>query len=367
MNVFQILGYKDADIEERLQSMWDTIFSARNTGHFYFETSDGSSYIEDTGNEDVRTEGMSYGMMMAVQMNRKDIFDRLWTWSRKWMYIDSGEYEGFFRWSCTPDGTKNSDGPAPDGEEYYAMALFFASDRWGDGDGIFDYSREAKAILYAAVYGKHPMWNTGNYLIRFVPDSSFTDPSYHLPHFYEQFACHVEPEHKQFWINAARASREYLLASCHSVTGLAPEYAKYDGSPLPIRIHGTFYSDSYRVAANIGLDSLWGGVHPELSRSIEKQLRFFDSKTLDDLMDYHIDGRPCKRRAKHPVGLIATIAESTLALFCNDTMTDEQRNLSSRAVKRFWETPPRTGKRRYYDNCLYFFALLALSGQYKIY
>ena len=31
-------------------------------------------YMEDTGNHDVRTEGMSYGMMVCVQMNRKQEF-----------------------------------------------------------------------------------------------------------------------------------------------------------------------------------------------------------------------------------------------------------------------------------------------------
>ena len=35
------------------------------------------AYVEDTGNHDVRTEGMSYAMMVCVQMNRKEEFDRL--------------------------------------------------------------------------------------------------------------------------------------------------------------------------------------------------------------------------------------------------------------------------------------------------
>ena len=34
---------------------------------------------------------------------------------------------------------------------------------------------------------------------------------------------------------------------------------------------------------------------------------------------------------------------------------------------RFWNESMRTGKYRYYDNGLYFFALLALSGNYRIY
>ena len=36
------------------------------------------AYITDWANHDVRTEGMSYGMMIAVQMNKKREFDALW-------------------------------------------------------------------------------------------------------------------------------------------------------------------------------------------------------------------------------------------------------------------------------------------------
>ena len=35
-------------------------------------------------------------------------------------------------------------------------------------------------------------------------------------------------------------------------------------------------------------------------------------------------------------------------------------------VERLWKEPLRKGDRRYYDNCLYFFAFLALSGKYRI-
>ena len=35
-------------------------------------------------------------------------------------------------------------------------------------------------------------------------------------------------------------------------------------------------------------------------------------------------------------------------------------------IEKLWEQPLRQGERRYYDNCLYFFAFLALSGNYRI-
>ncbi|MNL89672.1 Reducing end xylose-releasing exo-oligoxylanase [compost metagenome] len=40
---------------------------------------------------------------------------------------------------------------------------------------------------------------------------------------------------------------------------------------------------------------------------------------------------------------------------------------AAKLTELFWNTPLRAGKRRYYDNCLYFFAFLALSGNYRIY
>lgn len=78
---------------------------------------------------------MSYGMMFCVQLNRRAEFDRLWRWALTHMYMTEGENAGYFAWSCRPDGQKNAWGPAPDDEEYFAMALFFAAHRWGSGAG----------------------------------------------------------------------------------------------------------------------------------------------------------------------------------------------------------------------------------------
>ena len=82
------------------------------------------AYLEDTGNNDARTEGMSYGMMMCVQLDWKAEFDRIWKWAKTYMWMEEGENEGYFAWSCKVTGEKNSHGPAPDGEEFFAMALF---------------------------------------------------------------------------------------------------------------------------------------------------------------------------------------------------------------------------------------------------
>ncbi|MCR4630860.1 MAG: xylanase [Treponema sp.] len=371
-NLFEECGYSRFDIENKVIDCWNEIFNQQNPNHFYFDCGDGTGYMEDTGNDDARTEGMSYGMMMALQMNRKDIFDRIWKWARDNMYLDKGPMAGYFCWSNAVDGKKNAGGPAPDGEEYFAMALFMASRRWGDGEGIFNYTQEAQAILRVAIHGEQKMWFEENHHIRFVPNCPFTDPSYHLPHFYQLFAEMADEKDRPFWKAAADASRAYILKACHPQTGLAAEYADDDGRPLPDLFpdgsklpwgqHNTFFSDAYRVAANIGLDALWFGTSPEYSKIAANIIRFFDGKALEDLHDYRVDGRELKKLARHPVGLIATIAEAALAL--GPDASAEDREAAKRAVKRLWDTPMRRGRRRYYDNCLYFFAVLALSGKY---
>ena len=120
-------------------------------------------------------------------------------------------------------------GPHRTGKSFFAMALFFASHRWGDGEGIFEYSRQAKDILRACLHkgengrAGEPMWNRENGQILFVPGSEFTDPSYHLPHFYDLFALWAYEEDREFWKWAAGQSRKYLAKACHPVTGLNPE------------------------------------------------------------------------------------------------------------------------------------------------
>ena len=276
-------------------------------------------------------------------------------------------------------------GPAPDGEEYFAMALFFASHRWGDGEGIYAYSTWAKKILQACIWHGAPenkaMWNRDNHLILFVPGSPFTDPSYHLPHFYELFALWDE-DNRKFWQEAAKESRRYLKKACDPDTGLCAEYAEFDGTPHlrtqaeidggnPYR-HDWFYSDAYRTAGNVSLDALWFGADSWKENELAAYQKFFRERESGEKAGkepvfgiYEKDGRTIEGKALHPVGLLATIAEGSAVTLHSD---DEETAAGGRYwLEQFWNMPLRTGDRRYYDNFLYLFAFLALSGMYRIY
>ena len=113
-NVFVDMGYKPAEVDAKLKEVFNDVF--RGPNRIYFEVGDTMGYVSDIKNNDARTEGMSYGMMVAVQFGEKDIFDRLWRWSRRYMQHQNGDREGYFAWSCKTDGTHNAEGAASDGE-----------------------------------------------------------------------------------------------------------------------------------------------------------------------------------------------------------------------------------------------------------
>ena len=373
-NIFRETGKSDEEIAKKIKDAVFTFFYDENE-RIYHPVGVDMAYLVDTGNNDVRTEGMSYGMMMCVQLDMKEEFDRIWKWTKTYMFMDYGKNEGYFAWSCALNGKKNAEGPAPDGEEFFAMALFFASHRWGDGAGIFEYSREAKEILRACLHkGEnkrtgHAMWNRENHLILFTPGTPFTDPSYHLPHFYELFAKWAYEEDREFWAKAADASRDYLKTACHEKTGLCAEYANFDGSPLnkklPWGYFGDFFSDAYRTAANLGLDAEWFGIDKGQFASPLKMMKFFGTDLEAVRCVYKVDGTPVEKCVLHPLGLISTIAQSALCIPFGQG-EDSDFSIARRFVEWFWNEPMRKGERRYYDNCLYIFALLALSGNYRI-
>lgn len=369
-NLFSEAGHTQEEIDKRLEEIWNTFFYGSDDERVYFPVGEDMAYICDTGNDDARTEGMSYGMMFCVQMDKKEEFDRLWKWAKTYMWMDSGYNEGYFAWSCAVDGTKNANGPAPDGEEFFAMALFFASHRWGDGEGIYEYSYHAKEILRACLHkgqnGREgcPMWNLENHQILFVPGVDFTDPSYHLPHFYELFALWAYEEDRDFWKEAAKASRLYLAKACHPVTGFSAEYAEFDGSPMsrPLSFtsgrHDWFYSDAYRTAANIGLDYEWFGIDLGQRAAADRIQEFLlEAGRTGEYHTYEVDGRIAEDSVLHPVAITATVAQASLA---------SKSPCRMEWVERFFALPLREGKRRYYDNCLYIFAFLALAGKYRI-
>jgi oligosaccharide reducing-end xylanase len=90
--------------------------------------------------------------------------------------------------------------------------------------------------------------------------NGFTDPSYHLPAFYELWAQWGPAADRKFWAEAATASRDFFQKATNPVTGLAPDYANFDGTPYSFRRNAgasNFRYDAWRTAMNWSVD--WRG------------------------------------------------------------------------------------------------------------
>lgn len=385
-NLFRKAGHSQKEIDNKLNAVFDSLFFGEN--RIYFEVGDSMGYVSDIKNHDVRTEGQSYGLMIAVQFDRKDVFDRIWRWSKKYMQNHEGMYEGYFKWSCKIDGTSNAMGPASDGELYFITSLLFASNRWGNDTGI-NYLAEAQYILKCCEPKERTMPAFRNFparttvmslidpktkLITFVPGSNYTDPSYHLPVFYEIWARYAQDGKSEFWMECAKASREYLHKSIHPVTGLNPDYNNYDGTLMGSRgiIGDAFRYDSWRVPMNMVLDYTWsGGKDKEWQTEYENKIQnFFYSQGIDTFVDqYNVDGTTPDRilgaggytKLRHSLGLVSTLAAASIV------STNEHR---MEFVDRIWNSshlPYADGYYdAYFDGLMRLFAMMHLSGKYRV-
>ena len=263
-NLFKELGYSDAEIDKKVESAWQKFFYGTDEERIYYPVGEDMAYIYTADTDDVRSEGMSYGMMICVQMDKQEEFDRLWKWAKTHMQHKSGEFKGYFAWQMNTNGTIKDNTPAADGEEYFATSLLFASARWGNGEGIYNYNKEAQEILTTMLHQADDgqgvnMFDKTHKMPVFCPignAATYSDPSYHLPAFYEVWAREAEQDN-DFWSEAAEASRQHFKDATNEKTGLGPDYSEYSGAAKNDGNHGDFRFDAWRIAANIACDYAW--------------------------------------------------------------------------------------------------------------
>jgi oligosaccharide reducing-end xylanase len=426
-DLFAGLGYTPAESRARIEKAFQQLFHGDGQEErVYFETGSNANgplaYITDWANNDARTEGMSYGMMIAVQLNKKREFDALWNWSKTYMLVTDPRNPsvGYFAWSMSTDGTPRSTGAAPDGEEYYTMALYFAAHRWGNGKGIYNYQAEADKILRgmrhhpvltgtgpfrihpedppftppnhpwpspnntdrarAAANGTPaaapffpsssqtprpesigPMMDEAHNMIRFVAnvDVAFTDASYHLPAFYELWARWGPAEDRDFWFKAADVSRDMFNKVTGPETGLTPDRNNFDETQMTGRNGApvSFSYDSWRSASNWSVDYSWWKKDPRETALSDRIQKFLFSQGISTFDDrYTLDGKPLSTR--HSTGMLATTAVGSLAATDGPT--------AKAFVEELWNTPVPSGEQRYYDGMLYLMSMLHCSGNFRI-
>lgn len=388
-NLFVERGLDDKDVQSKVKAAYKQLFHGdKDTETIMYAVKSNKNgpmaYIKDIGSGDIRSEGMSYGMMIALQMDEKEDFDAIWNWARTYMYHGDETHpdHGYFSWQMNEDGTPMDVNPAPDGEEYFAMALYFAANRWGNGKGIFNYKAQADGILTDMVHREDitgnvngdkgttitRLMNTDTHMVRFTPNTSnfaansdHTDPSYHLPSFYELWALWGPEQDKAFWKRAAQVSRDFFVTVTHPQTGLNPDYASFDGKPVAASWDKNtvdFRYDAFRTAMNWSMDCAWWAKDIDRQEELSNRIQaFFQKQGIDNYKaTYTLNGRSTAPHRSTGLG-----AMNATASLCASTPN------AWRFVDELWKAQLPTGKWRYYDGVLYMFGLLHVSGNYKIY
>jgi oligosaccharide reducing-end xylanase len=393
-NLFvDVLGRTPAEVDQKVATAVNLFFGLEGTDpatpgnggtrSFYTLPQDDSmGFVYAADSTDIRSEGMSYGMFIAVQMDMQTQFDQLWRFAKEFMQYDTASplsaWHHYFRWTGRVDASNannwainyTDEAPASDGEEYFAAALYLANRRWGSG-GTIDYKAEADLVSDAMLNnvatndGRVPLFHPVENQVTFVPygtSGEHSDPSYHLPAFYEIFAEDGPPANSVRWRVIAEESRDYFVESAHPTTGLHPDYATFDGTPEPgympdpTQPHDQFRFDAWRVPLNMAVEVSWSRPDPRLAGQIDKYLTFFGSRLANNNVQaalFALDGSNASGGGSQ--ALVATLAAATLASQNPNRMT---------FVNNLWNVAQPTGNFRYYQGAVYLLGLLAASGNF---
>jgi oligosaccharide reducing-end xylanase len=186
--------------------------------------------------------------------------------------------------------------------------------------------------------------------------SSFTDPSYHLPAYYELWA-RAATDDNDFWSQAAQTSRDFFQKAAHPRTGLMPDYANFDGTPFGTDDHKDFRFDAWRTLSNVAVDYAWFAADPWQVEQSNRVLNFLASQGLNGYPNqFALDGTPLS--SDHSTGLVSMAAVAAVAA---------DPEIGKPFVQELWDTQIPSGQWRYYDGMLYMLGLLHVSGHFRIY
>jgi oligosaccharide reducing-end xylanase len=397
-NLFtDVLGIPVGDVDDKIKTMVNRIFGIGtnepttpvvNQGfRIYYELPQDTSqaFIWCADNNDVRSEGMSYGMMIAVQMNMQTEFNKLWKFADDKMRFRTNDgWNNYFRWQGTVNASANNitvnfaqNGPAPDGESYFAAALYLANRRWGSG-GAVNYLAEAQSLSSAMLNNqasggrdRTPVIDRQSNMVVFFPSNNsatFSDPSYHVPAFYEIFAQDGPQQDSARWRQIAQISRQYFVSSANGNTGLHPDYASFTGPAITGQgAHDQFQYDAWRVMMNMAIDYVWTGPNASLKTQIEKYHSFFSNFTTDAANNvssslFRLNGNLGTNTSSN-VDDGGGSSTALTAMLATGALASDASNIQL-YVDNAWNVGQQSGKFRYYQELVYALGMLASSGWY---
>jgi endo-1,4-beta-D-glucanase Y len=214
---------------------------------FVVSANGGFKVIRPENGNDTVSEGIAYGMMIAVYFDDKALFDGLYTY---WKANISGS-TSLMTW-CIPAGSgscsASGGGTATDADEDAAFAMLMASKQWSGGTYASEATKLINAVMSTDMSGSYIKAGS-NYSA-----SQITNPSYFAPAFYRVFGWTSLADNSYTLLNADLGSRTNGLVAAWCTGGTCNGPASNGGTDDML-----YQYDSHRIPWRIGLDYCWNG------------------------------------------------------------------------------------------------------------
>jgi hypothetical protein len=242
------------------------------------------------------SEGIAYGMLLAVYADDQPTFDNLWQYSQQ--FLDAN---GLMHWYINAAGTQVLGmGAASDSDEDIAFALVMADARWGGRGSLSSNYLDLAKTMIGRIW-QHEVDHTRNDVLKAgdqFADGSVINISYFAPAFYRVFGRVTG--NTANWNRVADTSyvilaRTLTAQNGNANNGLVPAWSTPEGVPMapPGTSHPTHHQlDSCRTPFRIAQDYCWFA-EPRALAYLQKINGFHQGVTVAAMVDgYNLDGSP---------------------------------------------------------------------------
>jgi len=310
------------------------------------------------------SEGIAYGMLIAVMLDDQALFDGLFGYALEFLNA-----RGLMCWYVAPDGAMAlGSGAASDADEDMAWALVMAHRQWG-GRGAFGESYLAHARRFIERIWQHEV-DRDAYPHLFKPGDEWRanvfNPSYFAPNQYRVFG--EVSGNRAGWQRVVDRGYDAVEASLNPASGnqqngLVPAWCDAAGAPLEAfpGAETNYQTDSARLPFRLGLDFAF--YRDERARAyVARTSAFFAALGADSIGDgYELDGRPRPdRKTVQP--------NPGSAVFVGSAAVGAMHSPAYASFVEAAYLRLRTGRllarSRYYNHCWTVLSLLVLSGNF---
>ncbi|HVY26168.1 MAG TPA: glycosyl hydrolase family 8 [Polyangiaceae bacterium] len=367
-NLFNaVLGKTEDEITRKLDANFAQLFHGDpTTESIYVSVGPDQAYVWDPRQMDIRADGFANALLVCVELDHRDEFDRLWRFADAHLVPKTGPLRDYLRSRCDLSG--GSCDATVSAESHFAAttALWLAHGRWGSG-GSLNYQTEAERLM-AAVFRAEPGASTAlgelsglvdaaRVLPLASPYASDRNQTSSAAMAAAYFATWAEKSGDPRALELSRHARAYLANVSNASTGLVPDHAAIDGTL------GTdddvFSANSYPVPLAIAVDAVWFGASTWHVDESNRLLSFFSAPLAAKsyAVTYSLSGT-----AGGPLGDLLSLQAPISA--CAAAATTAVR---ADFVQAAWDAKLNTGTSRKFGNLLHMLSSLLLSGRMRVY